>query len=143
VPTRPFDHPRANRPATRQVLVIRQRGAVTTGVAHRPPHRLPLRHRACGGLPLSLQRRDDGAGLPGQQWLQVRAYPGQALGMGLPQQRVGRVPRLLGGVAEIEHSGVLRKGPHHLLCQRLCAIRERHALLAGGYAGMGSWDREP
>jgi hypothetical protein len=95
-PTGAFDHPRANRPATRQVLVRRPRGTGTTVIAHRPPHRLPLRHRAGGVLPLSRQRRDDGAGLPGQQGLQVRAAPGQTLGLRLPQQRVGRVPQILG-----------------------------------------------
>ena len=104
---------------------------------HRPPDRLPWRHRARGGLPLGLQARDDGLNLAGQQRLQVGAAPRRALRMGLPQQGVDRVPPRLRGMHDVQDHGVRRNVGHHLLWQGLGAIGARDALLPVGPIALG------
>jgi hypothetical protein len=126
----------------RPICVGGQIGLVPAGGAHRPPHRLPLRHRARGVMPLGLQRRDDGVGLACQPWRQVRAYPRQALGLGLPQPGVGRGPQLCRGMDEVQHAGVPRTMGHDLRRQRLGAIGARHTRLDGGPLALGDPPRQ-
>ena len=122
VPTGSFHPPRPDRQAARQVVVVVHVRPVALVVAHRPPDRLPLRPRTRVVLHLGLPRHDDGVGLARHQRLQVRADPRQALRMGLPQQGLGRVPQILGGMNDVQAPGVRWKVGYQLLLQRLSAI---------------------
>ena len=115
VPTGSFHHPRPDRQAARQVVVVVHVWPVALVVAHRPPDRLPLRprtRRCCTSASNAVMT----ASVARYQRLQVRADPRQALRMGLPQQGIGCVPPILGGMNDVQDEGVRRKRVTNCCC---------------------------
>ena len=130
-PPGPCPHACPPRPTTCPLVVVGQRRPVPSGVAHGPPPRLPLRHCPRRFRPLSRQRRAAGGGRAGQQWLPVRTDPRRALGRGLPQQDMGRVPPRRRRVDAVHAPGVLGAMGPPRRWQGLGASAAGHARLAG------------
>jgi len=99
---RAFDDTRADGPTSSKVAVITHVGQVASIVADGCVQDLALGRRGGRVLGQAFQGLDDSSRLARQDAEQLFLHPGRTVGAGLTQERIGRIPEILGYMDDVQ-----------------------------------------